>query len=105
MPRRPQGPMRPVALPPKPAAVDPKFRYQAPIESEVNASDLAHRALNAKITISTRELLAASSDVRRHVKDIVTTKKVAANIVEADESDVYSYGVSEPDPEPSSIFF
>src|SRR6201992_2278350 len=66
---------------------------------------LAHRALDAKITISTCELLAASSNVRRHVKDIVTTKKVAANLLEADESDVYSYGVSEPDPELSSIFF
>lgn len=81
--------MRPVAFPPKPPADDAKFRYQAAIETSVNASDLADRALDAKITLSTRELLAASPDVRRHVKDIVTSRKVAANIVEVDEVDTY----------------
>ena len=74
-PHRPQGPMRPVTIPPKPSADDPKFQYQSAIESAVKPNDLANRALDAKITISTRELLAASPDVRRQVKDLVTSKK------------------------------
>ena len=32
-PQRPQGPVRPVVFPPKPPADDPKFRYQAPVET------------------------------------------------------------------------
>jgi hypothetical protein len=62
---RPQGPMRPVSFPQKPAPDDPKYRYQAPIESNVKTTELADRALDAQITISTRELLAASADIRR----------------------------------------
>jgi hypothetical protein len=61
-PQRPQGPMKPVDLPPKPMD-DSKHRYQAAIESSVKTSDLADQALDTKITISTRELLAASPDV------------------------------------------
>jgi hypothetical protein len=86
-PQRPQGPMRPVNIPPKPTADDPKFRYHSAIESCSKPSDLTERALDAKITISTRELLAASPDVRRQVKDLVTSKKVSANSVEVDEVD------------------
>jgi hypothetical protein len=81
--------MRPIAFPPKPPADDPKFRYQAPIESSTRTTELADRALNAQITISARELLAASPDVRRHVKDAVSSKKVSANTVEVDEVDAF----------------
>ena len=88
-PQRPQGPMRPVNIQPKPAASDPQFRYQSAIESSVKPSELANRALDATFTISARELLAALSDVRRHVKDLVASKKVAANVVEIDQTDVY----------------
>jgi hypothetical protein len=88
-PQRPQGPMRPVELPPKPTADDPKFRYQAPIETSVKPIDLVDRALDTHFTITTRELLAASADVRRHVKDAVTSKKISANAVEVDEVGAY----------------
>ena len=81
--------MRPVNFPPKPPADDPKFRYQAPIEANVRTTDLADRALDAKITISTRELLATSPDVRRQVKDAITNKKVSAHSVEIDEVDAF----------------
>jgi hypothetical protein len=97
--------MRPVALPPKPAATDPKYRYQSAVESDIKAADLADRALDAQITITARELFAAAPDVRRHVKDVVTTKKVSANSLEADEPDVHSTGVSNPNPESSAVYF
>lgn len=88
--QRPQGPMKPVFLPPKPTD-DKKHHYQSPVESSVKASELADRALDTKITISTRELLAASSDVRKHVKELVTNKKVSFNVaVDDSESKDYS---------------
>jgi len=86
---RPQGPMRPVTFPTKPPADDPKYRYKTAVETNVKATDIADRALDAQITISARELLATSPDVRRHVKDVITSKKVSANSVEIDEVDTF----------------
>ena len=101
---RPQGPMRPVTFPTKPAAVsdDQKFRYQAPVETNVKTSTLADRALDAQITISARELLAASSEVRRHVKDSVTNKKVSANLVGVDPLDTFLTTCFDPEPAPDA---
>jgi hypothetical protein len=90
--------MRPVTFPPKPAAEDPKFRYKSPIELSVSPIDLAERALDARFMVSARELLAASPEVRRHVKEIVTSKKVSANSVEVDEVDAYLSSCVEPEP-------
>ena len=87
-PPRPQGPMRPIKMPPKPSD-DHKLRYQAPVEADVKATDLVDRALDAKITISTRELLATSSEVRKQVKDLVTNKKVSTNVFEHDNVDSF----------------
>ena len=94
--------MRPVALPPKPPADDSKFRYQSAIETGVKATDLADCALDAQITVTARELLVMSTNVRRHVKDIITSRKVSANIVEVDEVDAYLASCS--DPEPRAIY-
>ena len=83
--QRSQGPMKPISMPPKPSD-DHKFKYQSPIENSVKASDLVERTLDAQITLSTRELLAASAEVRRQVKELVSGKKVAAHSVEEVES-------------------
>jgi hypothetical protein len=77
--------MRPITYPPKPAAEDPKYRHHATIESSANPSDLTERALDAKITLSTRELFAVSPDVRRHVHDMVTSRRIAVNTMETTE--------------------
>ncbi len=89
LPSRPQGPMRPVNFQPRPPAEEQKFRYQSAIESTVKPGDVADRALDAKIMITTRELLAMSPEIRRHVKDLVTSKKISANTVEVEEADAY----------------
>ena len=73
----------------KATAKDPKYRYLCPLESSVKPTDLADRALDTKITISARELLTASPDVRKQVKDLVTSKKVSANAVEVNNVDAY----------------
>ena len=101
--QHPQGPMRPVNMPPRPSADDAKFRYQAPVESSVKVDEIIERALNAQISISTRELLAIAPDVRRHVKDLVASKKVSANSVEVDPIDSFLNTCFED--EPVSTYF
>jgi hypothetical protein len=71
--------MRPVAIFPK-ITEDPKFHSQCPLESSVKPSDLVDRVLDASITVSARKILAASPKIRKQFKDLVTSKRVSANI-------------------------
>ena len=101
LPQWPQGLMKPINLPPKPTN-NPKFQYQSAIETSIKPSDLVNCALDARITISTRELLATSPEVRKQVKELVSSRKVAANLVE--ENTLDSYLSSCFDQDPSSAF-
>ncbi|KAF9642806.1 hypothetical protein BDM02DRAFT_3192654 [Thelephora ganbajun] len=87
--QHPQGPMRPVVMQLKPPAEDPKFHYQSPVETGVKTTDLADCALDTKFMILTHKLLAAAPNVRRHVKDLISSKKVAVNSLEVDPVDSY----------------
>lgn len=80
--------MKPIEMAPKPSS-DSKQRYQSTIETSVKASDLVDRALDSKITISACELFATSVDTRKHVKELLTSKKVAANSVEEERTNSY----------------
>jgi hypothetical protein len=91
-----RGPMRPVEYQPRPAAEDAKFHYQSAIEKTFKPKSLVDRALDGHITISTRELLAASPEVRKQVKDLVIGKRVAVNNVAADvEGEIDDYGLAQ----------
>ena len=81
--------MKPVSMPPKPAPEEHKHRYQSSIETSIKVSDLVEQALDSKITLSTRELLATSPEIRRHVKDLIASKKVAANLLETEQVNSY----------------
>jgi len=81
--------MKPVVMAPKPAPEEQKHRYQSAIETSIKVSDLVEQALNSKITLSTRELLATSLEIRRHVKNLIASKKVAAKLLEAEQVDSY----------------
>ena len=100
--QRPQGPMRPVSYPPRPPPDDSKYRFQAPVEHNVKTSDIVHRVLDSKVNLSARELLAVAPDLRKHVREIVTSKKISANTVEVNEVDAYLAGCF--DAEPPSVF-
>ena len=100
-PPRPQGPLKPTAMPPpKPHPEEPKNRYHAAIENTAKASDLLQRALDTQMTISTREFLATSVDARKQLKDLVTAKKVSSNLLEEEPVDSYlsSFGVPSSPP-------
>ena len=78
--------MKSVEMAPK-TTDDPKHCYQAAIESPAKISELAECALDAKITISMRELLLVSPDVRKHVKELVTSHRTVINVFEEDEEE------------------
>ena len=86
--QRPQGLMKPVNYPPKPAAEEKKGHYCAPIESHVEMKSLANRTLEAPITLTARELLATSLDVRHHLKDLIASKQVVVNMVDEPDYDI-----------------
>ena len=101
LPQQPQGLMKPIDMPPKPTN-NPKFWYQLAIKTSIKPSDLVNHALDARITISTRKLLATSPEVQKQVKELVSSRKVVANLVE--ENALNSYLSSCFDPDPSSAF-
>ena len=91
---RPRGPMRPLVDQrrfehSKPSNEEPRTRFQSAIESSVNVSELTDRVLDATISVTARELLAASGGVRNTVKDLVASRKVSVNLVEEDLVDSY----------------
>src|SRR5882724_11007327 len=61
----------------------PQFRYMAPIKSKVNALDVIGQILSEKVCLSVEELLALAPEVRRHLKEATTTKRLPALPVEA----------------------
>src|SRR5882724_2489069 len=81
---KPQAPLA-KPLPSTPASVNPapQFRYTAPIESKVNASDVIGWILSEKVCLSVEEVLALAPEVRRHFKEATTTKRLPALPVEA----------------------
>jgi hypothetical protein len=60
--------------PPKKSS-EPQFRYTTPIEDPALVKEMAQKTLEVPITMSTRELLSVSPDVRRYIKDLLTTKR------------------------------
>ncbi|KAJ2936406.1 hypothetical protein H1R20_g690, partial [Candolleomyces eurysporus] len=90
----------------------PQFRYQSAIEDSQTAAKLVERSLSSPISLSVRELLGVSSDVRKAVKDLVSSKRVptgsgtdAATYLEEaiDEGEVVSSFLAALPPAPSGI--
>ena len=92
--------MKPLAMQPKPPA-DDKHHYHSPVEESAKVAEVLSRALDATVPVSARELLAVSSDARKHVKDLVSAKRVAANFSANDPMDAYIS--SSAGPESSSV--
>lgn len=64
----------------------PQFRYTTPIEDKKHAHDILTRALDAKVSVSVRELLSCAPDARRELKDLTTTKRLAAALLNEESS-------------------
>ena len=98
-------PMKPIAVVPKPSTEDAKYRYQSAIEASVKSSDVVDKLLDTQVTVSTRELLSVSPDIRKHVKDLVASKKVAANSVVKETVESYLSSCFDDDDSSLSTFF
>ena len=60
-----------------------QFKYQAPAEDKELIRAVIDRSMESQVTMSQKELLAISPDVRRHMKEVTTSKRVVENTVEA----------------------
>ena len=66
-----------------PISAAPQYKYQTPVEDPKLVHAVLDRALDVKIELLQRELLALSPDVRKQIKELTTTKRVAAGVYEA----------------------
>jgi hypothetical protein len=59
----------------------PQYRYHATVEDPTMTTTLLNRALDATIQTTPRELLAASPDLRKQLKELVVTKRISVDSV------------------------
>jgi hypothetical protein len=75
------------AVPPpanmRPPPKDQLYQFQAPAESASLLKDVVDRALDSPFPISHRELLAVAPDVRKHLREMTTVKRVPVALNEA----------------------
>ncbi|KAF4615744.1 hypothetical protein D9613_012408 [Agrocybe pediades] len=83
-------PVAPTVVKPKPqdstsskptpnTASAPQYKYSTPIEDAKLINNVLNRALDVPITLTNRELLALAPDVRKQVKELITTKRTPTN--------------------------
>lgn len=61
-----------------------QYKYQAPVEELTINKGLLDKLMGASITLTARELLSVAPDVRRKMKDLTTTRRIATNMQEAE---------------------
>jgi hypothetical protein len=66
----------PVRAPPIVKATVPAYKTLPPIHSPSIAADVYKRAMDTSITITQRELLSLSPEVRSQVRDVTTTRRI-----------------------------
>ena len=69
------GPSNKKTEPAKPT-MEYQYKYVMLIEDPNLVQSIAKQALDVPVTMSTRELLPLSPDVRKHVKDLISAKRV-----------------------------
>jgi len=52
-----------------------QYRYTTPIENERTIKKVAEQTMDTQVTLTTREILAIAPDVRKHIKEQITTKR------------------------------
>ncbi|KAJ3564556.1 hypothetical protein NP233_g8219 [Leucocoprinus birnbaumii] len=75
-----QRPTNPVPAPnpiANPSSTNPQFRFKTPIEDPAIVQRVVEKGMEGTVTLTQRELLAIAPDVRKIVKDQLTTRKVA----------------------------
>lgn len=86
-PGKPPGQREQAPTPPAPTEAQSKkqpaptgqFRYKADIESDQVIKTVMDRALSTTVTLTVHELLAITSDGRKVLRDLITSKRVSIN--------------------------
>lgn len=60
----------------------PQFKYQTPAEDPALVQSVLQHALEGKVELTQRELLAIAPDLRKQIKEMTTTKRVATGMVD-----------------------
>ena len=67
-----------------------------PIKDEKTIKKVAEQALDSPVTLTTQEILSIAPDVRKHIKELITTKRTVnsspatiANLGNSDDSTLY----------------
>ncbi|KAF6761017.1 hypothetical protein DFP72DRAFT_881994 [Ephemerocybe angulata] len=58
------------------AAAPPQFRFVTPIEDPGRTASLVERSLDSPISLSMRELLSVAPDLRKGVRELISTKRI-----------------------------
>lgn len=69
-----------------PSNAGPQFKYQTLLEDPKLTKAVLERALDAKVELWQRELLVLAPDIRKQIKEMATTKRVAVNSMETTEA-------------------
>jgi len=77
-----------------------QFKYQTSAKNPKILTRVMEKFLHGEVTLTTKEMLAASSELRKHMRDIVTPRKVTAgtNLYNAGASNSVSVNVAELKP-------
>jgi hypothetical protein len=87
-PTAPTPPKVPETIP-RPPKSEPQYRFQSPLENPAVTQKVLDKALDIPITLSQRELLAVSPDIRRKLKDLTTGRRTATGQAEVLISETY----------------
>jgi hypothetical protein len=76
----------PVKVPVVPKKSDPAYKTLPPVHDPSIATDVYKRSMETPITITQRELLSLSPEVRSQVRDVTTTRRIPHNPVIASQN-------------------
>ncbi|KIO05055.1 hypothetical protein M404DRAFT_38260, partial [Pisolithus tinctorius Marx 270] len=60
----------------------PQFRYQSSFDEAVATKRIINQVLDAKMEISTKDLLAVSPEIRKQIRELAATKKITMGSLE-----------------------
>jgi hypothetical protein len=69
----------------------PQYRYSSPVEDPALVSAVLARALQSTVSLSQKELLTISPEIRRQMKDLTKTNRVTTGSYEEDSADINGY--------------
>ncbi|KAF6755125.1 hypothetical protein DFP72DRAFT_1169779 [Ephemerocybe angulata] len=87
-----------------PNSIMPQYRFVTPIESERTTIEISKRAIEPRATLTTGELLTIAPDVRKFVKDNITTRRIPTSTLLKESASSTTDILAVHPPSPSECF-